>query len=707
MVVVPKGWYHATCALDGWVVAVGMQKGDPGTFKQGFGVVEQLYVRDDNGGGGNSNSSREIGENAVWKELVRKEEETHPMPWTDKTIFHRKMVECGVQFPSDHVDSWSWFDGDVGKFYDVLVESDSKRNPKMIRTYAIHRWLGKGKSTLLHYGLILGAIEGYLGYYDGVREMGLELAGKNTGVSKNDSTNNKNDDAIGLRVLDAGCGLGAGLMWFETNPASKSWEMIGHTISEAQIDFIHKLPDHKFRADLKSYDDLDEYIGKDPFDIVYSIEAFIHSPDGGKTLRTWSRALADEGLIILIDDFISVGVDKDADDVQLFRKSWMANSPYTTTELLSIAAIHGLELVLDRDLGSEYEIIKNNYRNQLPELKATEAKNHQGWLGSKMRQMLMVQGKLTYRMIVLRKKTGNGNGTKSRAQLATERRPNSAGGNTHTKVGIGKSTNTKECTAVQTTTDDSMLLDVKPIKSQHMTGRGKGGGGKQACISGWYCCGRGKQWWENLEANRTDHTAYLKLEKSLFENEYMDSIVRHLNSFYSTLSKNAKGAFLDIGGAGSVASGMKQVTSKFAHFAGPFDYMVLDSDPKAKEIQNVVYCDMSNCSVADNCAYDVTFSHTVLEHTPRPWDAFDTIARVTKKGGLSIHVVPFSYQYHATPDDNYRFSHKALTSLMEDRGFEVLEVGYDICEKPEKILKTRIDEHFDTIWLSYVIAKKK
>jgi len=44
---------------------------------------------------------------------------------------------------------------------------------------------------------------------------------------------------------------------------------------------------------------------------------------------------------------------------------------------------------------------------------------------------------------------------------------------------------------------------------------------------------------------------------------------------------------------------------------------------------------------------------------------------------------------------------------MEDRGFEVLEVGYDICEKPEKILKTRIDEHFDTIWLSYVIAKKK
>jgi len=662
-----------------------------------------LYVRDtvvvDSGGGGDTDSGVDDDGGARFKEKVRKEEEIHPMPWTDKTIFHRKMVECGVQFPSDHMDSWTWFDGDVGKFYNVLVESDSKRDPNKIRTYAIHRWLGKDRSTLLHYGLIFGAIEGYLGYYDWVKEMGLELELAGGGRRLGDS-------ATGLRVLDAGCGLGAGLMWFETNPPSKSWEMVGHTISEAQIDFIHKLPDHKFRADLKSYDDLEEYIGKDPFDVVYSIEAFIHSPDGGKTLRTWSRALADEGLIILIDDFLSVGVDKDADDVQLFRKSWMANSPYTTTELLSIATKHGLELVLDRDLGSEYEIIKNNYRNQLPEVKATEVKNHQGWLGSKMRQMLMVQGKLTYRMIVLRKNSGKGKGTKSRAQLAIEARPNSAGGNVHAKMGIGKSINTKECNAVQTTTDDSMLLDIKPIKSQHMTGKGKDGGGKQDCLSGWYCCGLGKQWWENLEANRTDHTAYLKLEKSLFENEYMDSIVRHLNSFYSTLSKNAKGAFLDIGGAGSVASGMKQVTSKFAHFAGPFDYLVLDSDPKAKDIQNVVHCDMSNCSVADDCAYDVTFSHTVLEHTPRPWDAFDTIARVTKKGGLSIHVVPFSYQYHATPDDNYRFSHKALTSLMEDRGFEVLEVGYDICEKPEKILQTRIDEHFDTIWLSYVIAKK-
>ena len=151
---------------------------------------------------------------------------------------------------------------------------------------------------------------------------------------------------------------------------------------------------------------------------------------------------------------------------------------------------------------------------------------------------------------------------------------------------------------------------------------------------------------------------------------------------------------------------MAKVTSKFAHFAGPFDYWVLDSDPAAAKLENAVYCDMANCPKAKSCEYDVTFSHTVLEHTPRPWEAFDTIARVTKKGGLTAHVVPFSYQYHATPDDNYRFSHKALISLMEDRGFTVLDVGYDICTKPEKVLREKVDEHFDTIWLTYVIAQK-
>ena len=42
---------------------------------------------------------------------------------------------------------------------------------------------------------------------------------------------------------------------------------------------------------------------------------------------------------------------------------------------------------------------------------------------------------------------------------------------------------------------------------------------------------------------------------------------------------------------------------------------------------------------------------------------------------------------------------------MEDRGFEPLEIGYDLCSKPKDKMST-VDEHYDFIWLSYVVARK-
>lgn len=229
-----------------------------------------------------------------------------------------------------------------------------------------------------------------------------------------------------------------------------------------------------------------------------------------------------------------------------------------------------------------------------------------------------------------------------------------------------------------------------------------------ACISGWYCCNKGTEWWDRLDRERTDSTDFLKLDRDLF-GHYIDAFAKHLNEHYKgyprSTSTNAPLRFLDIGGTGSTASGMTQVTSKFQHFAGPTEYWKLDSDTGAQNLERTLYCDIDDCPQAETCGFDVTFSHTVLEHSIRPWKAFDTIARITKQGGLTMHLVPFSYQYHATPDDNYRFSHKALVSLLEDRGFEVLEVGYDICTKPDHMLR-RVDEHYDVIWLSYVIGKK-
>jgi len=67
-------------------------------------------------------------------------------------------------------------------------------------------------------------------------------------------------------------------------------------------------------------------------------------------------------------------------------------------------------------------------------------------------------------------------------------------------------------------------------------------------------------------------------------------------------------------------------------------------------------------------------------------ESFDTIAPITPKGWFNPVYGAVLYQYHATPDDNYCFSHKALTSLLEDRGFTVLEIGDNIVPNPPKCL---------------------
>jgi hypothetical protein len=113
----------------------------------------------------------------------------------------------------------------LNAYYNKLIGSDSKRDPNDIKSYAVHRWMGKERSTLIHYDLIFSMIHQF-------RE-GRE----------------------GLQVLDAGCRLGTGLMWFDTN-APRSWSLTGHTISTEQLEFIKKLPAHKFNAVLKAYDDL-------------------------------------------------------------------------------------------------------------------------------------------------------------------------------------------------------------------------------------------------------------------------------------------------------------------------------------------------------------------------------------------------------------------------------------------------------------------
>ena len=99
---------------------------------------------------------------------------------------------------------WAWYNGDINEYYNKLERDEHvKRKPEEIATYAVHRWLGPKHSTLVHYQLVRAEI------YDHLLQTHVSLAPSNES----------------LRVFDAGCGLGAGLMWFEQN--EPQFELVG------------------------------------------------------------------------------------------------------------------------------------------------------------------------------------------------------------------------------------------------------------------------------------------------------------------------------------------------------------------------------------------------------------------------------------------------------------------------------------------------
>eukprot|EP00928_Gymnodinium_smaydae_P039456 TRINITY_DN26951_c0_g1_i1.p1 TRINITY_DN26951_c0_g1~~TRINITY_DN26951_c0_g1_i1.p1 ORF type:complete len:909 (-),score=81.97 TRINITY_DN26951_c0_g1_i1:175-2901(-) len=638
----PKGWMHATCALQEWNVGVGAQNGDLKSYNQAFPKLK-------------ANDKAEVNEEDKFRAKMV-ECGALPPDASDGEAKHCQLLTPSATIAPHRLPGWSWFGGDLKTYYNKLTEDERrKRNPSDLATYAVHRWMGRKRSTLVHYELVHESIK------DGLKW-------------------NQAD----LRVFDAGCGLGAGLMWFEKR--EPTWNLVGHTVSEEQYTWImNDLPPHRFKVALESYDK-PPVVGR-LFDVFYSLEAAIHSPDLSHTLRMWSSRLREGGLVVIIDDFLAPGIRKDDNDVVLFASSWMATSLASVDDVVRFANAAGMDLINDRDLVNEFEIIRLNYKKQTPSLDAEGGKTHQGWLGAKVRQKLTVQGKIHYRMLVLRKRGDSDD--------------------THRVARIPPTSKSNSCAVVPFVSNSGNTWNgsIQPVLR---TGVGQHGGKEMACISSWYCCDKGAEIMDKLKGSRTDRTPFLKLPETLF-GHYLDVFAKHLTEFYRTYPairpSGAEGVFLDIGGTGSVASGMRQVTSKFAHFAGPLQYWVLDSDGAAKGLSNAIVCDIDNCSAARDCAYDVTFSHTVLEHAAEPWKAFDTVARITKRGGISLHLVPWSYEYHATPDDYFRFSHRALQTLFENRGFETLQVGYDICTKP-RAMRSRVDEHYDAIWLTYIVARK-
>lgn len=67
---------------------------------------------------------------------------------------------------------------------------------------------------------------------------------------------------------------------------------------------------------------------------------------------------------------------------------------------------------------------------------------------------------------------------------------------------------------------------------------------------------------------------------------------------------------------------------------------------------------------------------SVLEHVENPFAIFSAFAKLLKPNGLLVLSTVFSFPYHPSPNDNFRFSPSGLRILAESARLQVLECDW-------------------------------
>ncbi len=73
-------------------------------------------------------------------------------------------------------------------------------------------------------------------------------------------------------------------------------------------------------------------------------------------------------------------------------------------------------------------------------------------------------------------------------------------------------------------------------------------------------------------------------------------------------------------------------------------------------------------------SFDCVLAMNVLEHIFNHQQFVSEIARITKNNGKLFGFVPFLWQFHADPNDYYRYTHQCLERLLIEAGYSMVEI---------------------------------
>ena len=155
-----------------------------------------------------------------------------------------------------------------------------------------------------------------------------------------------------------------------------------------------------------------------------------------------------------------------------------------------------------------------------------------------------------------------------------------------------------------------------------------------------------------------------------YEHNNIEKIVKHYINEYLVNKLNEKISMLDIGGG----RGFGQTFSKMPNM----EYFCLDINLQ-KSTHGISYIqgDITDSNLNIKKEFDIIITKDTFEHILNPWDATKNILKFLKNNGIFMCFVPFSWRYHASPYDAYRYSHTGLQYLFErNDGMKKIESGY-------------------------------
>jgi len=106
------------------------------------------------------------------------------------------------------------------------------------------------------------------------------------------------------------------------------------------------------------------------------------------------------------------------------------------------------------------------------------------------------------------------------------------------------------------------------------------------------------------------------------------------------------------------------------------DYVGLDIENALEYAQDVkadVLWDGKTMPL-ESSSFDCAFGTEVLEHCPEPEVVLKEVCRVLKPSGVFFFTVPFLWNLHEVPNDEYRYTPFSLTRHLEHSGFTEIEL---------------------------------